>query len=208
MVNVSVFLFGLDSCQCQCAQLICFPNLRPRSHRTRRQICMQICVQTLWCCLQPVWTLPFTAVCPIICACLLKVLRALCERGPSIFSQKVFLKKGVRVIFLNWGICPGLWALFSKTECRDIEDRVKCLLKLGITPQRSSFECIDLSPLTPHVSPKSCSFQHAWFWIQKTKWSELSQGWSFWTEGSEPLLTKTPGSACELFPFFLPGSQR
>ena len=32
---------------------------RPRSHRTRKQVCVQICVQTLWCCLQPVWTLPF-----------------------------------------------------------------------------------------------------------------------------------------------------
>ena len=27
---------------------------------------MQICVQTLWCCLQPVWTLPLTKVCSII----------------------------------------------------------------------------------------------------------------------------------------------
>ena len=42
------------------------------SHRMRNQICMQICTQTLWCCLQPVWTLPFTAVCSIICVCLLQ----------------------------------------------------------------------------------------------------------------------------------------
>ncbi len=41
--------------------------IRPRSHRTRKQIGAQICVQTLWCCLQPLWTLPLTTVCPIIC---------------------------------------------------------------------------------------------------------------------------------------------
>ena len=44
------------------------------------QICTQICVQTLWCSLQPVWTLPFTAVCSFACTCC-KVLRVLCERG-------------------------------------------------------------------------------------------------------------------------------
>ncbi len=42
-------------------------RIRPHSHRTHKQICIQICVQTLWCCLQPVWTLPLTAVCSIIC---------------------------------------------------------------------------------------------------------------------------------------------
>ncbi len=32
-----------------------YPNMfRPHSHRTRKQICTQICLQTLWCCLQPV----------------------------------------------------------------------------------------------------------------------------------------------------------
>ncbi len=43
------------------------PSARPRSHRTRKQICMQICVQTLWCCVQPVWTLLFTTVCSASC---------------------------------------------------------------------------------------------------------------------------------------------
>ena len=37
--------------------------LRARSHRTRKQIC----VQTLWCCLQPVWTLPLTIMCCKMC---------------------------------------------------------------------------------------------------------------------------------------------
>ncbi len=50
---------------------VAFPSLTPHSHRTRQQICRQICMQTLWCCLQPMWILPFTAVCPIICVCLL-----------------------------------------------------------------------------------------------------------------------------------------
>ncbi len=36
-------------------------------YRTRKRICAQICMQTLWCCLQPVWILSFTAVCSIIC---------------------------------------------------------------------------------------------------------------------------------------------
>ncbi len=55
--------------------------VRARSHKTRKHICMQICVQTLWCCLQAVWTLPFTTMCFIIwCACC-EVLRVLCERG-------------------------------------------------------------------------------------------------------------------------------
>ncbi len=46
--------------------------LRPYSHRTRKHICMQICVQTLWCCMQPVWTLPLTTMCSIICMRLLR----------------------------------------------------------------------------------------------------------------------------------------
>ena len=61
-------------------------DLRPHSHRTRKQICTQICVQTLWCCLQPVWTLPLTAVCSLICMHMLvccEVLRILCEWGLS-----------------------------------------------------------------------------------------------------------------------------
>ncbi len=41
--------------------------LRFRSHRMRKQICRQICVQTLWCCLQCVWTLPLTIMCSKIC---------------------------------------------------------------------------------------------------------------------------------------------
>ncbi len=43
-------------------------SLGPRSHRT----CQQICVQTLWCCLQAVWTLPLTTICSIIYVCLLR----------------------------------------------------------------------------------------------------------------------------------------
>ncbi len=46
--------------------------LRPRSHRTRKQICAQIWVQTLWCFLQPVWTLTFATMCSRICV---RVLR-------------------------------------------------------------------------------------------------------------------------------------
>ncbi len=48
--------------------------LRALSHRTRKQICMQICLQTqtLWCCLQAVWTLPLTIMCSKIC---MRVLR-------------------------------------------------------------------------------------------------------------------------------------
>ena len=38
-------------------------DVRPRSHRTRQHICMQIWVQTLWCFLQPVWTLPLMIMC-------------------------------------------------------------------------------------------------------------------------------------------------
>ncbi len=38
-------------------QLFCY---RPTSGRTRRQICEQICLQTLLSCLQPGWTLHFT----------------------------------------------------------------------------------------------------------------------------------------------------
>ena len=44
----------------------------PCSHRTCKQICTQIYVQTLWCCLQAVWTLPLTTMCSIICICLLQ----------------------------------------------------------------------------------------------------------------------------------------
>ncbi len=47
-------------------------SFRPRSHRTHKQICTQIWVQTLWCCLQPVWTLPLTTVCSIFCVRLLQ----------------------------------------------------------------------------------------------------------------------------------------
>ena len=50
-----------------------FPgNFGPCSHMTHKQICAQIWVQTLWCCLQPVWTLPFTAVCSRICVRMLQ----------------------------------------------------------------------------------------------------------------------------------------
>ena len=44
---------------------------------------MQICVQTLWCCLQPVWTLPFTAVCSIICVRVLQGAPRLVWTGPK-----------------------------------------------------------------------------------------------------------------------------
>ena len=47
----------------------------------RKQICTQICLQTLWCCMQPMWTLPLTTMCSIICVRMLKVLRVLCVNG-------------------------------------------------------------------------------------------------------------------------------
>ncbi len=64
--------------------------LRPHSHRTRKPICMQ----TLWCCLQPVWTLPFAAVSSIIC---MHVVQGAprpvwtgpnAEKWPLVFQQK------------------------------------------------------------------------------------------------------------------------
>ncbi len=47
-------------------------ELRARSHRTRKHICTQICMQTLWCCLQAVWTLLLTTMCSIICVHMLQ----------------------------------------------------------------------------------------------------------------------------------------
>ncbi len=55
----------------------------PHSHRAREQICTQICMQILWCCFQPVWTLPFTcSVFHNLCVCVCcKVFCVLFERG-------------------------------------------------------------------------------------------------------------------------------
>ncbi len=64
-----------------------FWTLRPCSHRTRKQICMQICVQTLWCCLQPVWTLALTTVCPINCLRLLQGAPRPVWTGPKRFRE-------------------------------------------------------------------------------------------------------------------------
>ena len=66
----SIALFDLD--KKACAELLLgsvklSKAFRPCSHRMREQICTQICMQTLSCCMQPVWTLPFTTVCSIIC---------------------------------------------------------------------------------------------------------------------------------------------
>ena len=55
----------------ECTSSLHCTNFRPRSHRTRNQVCTQICMQTLWCCLQAVWTLPLTTMCSKICVCLL-----------------------------------------------------------------------------------------------------------------------------------------
>ncbi len=55
-------------------------SLGPRSHRTPEQICMQICVQTLWCCLCAGWTLPLTTM-PLLSCC--EVLCVLCELGQA-----------------------------------------------------------------------------------------------------------------------------
>ncbi len=60
-------LFGKNQSRSVWSKLETWKFTWPHSHRTRKQICAQICVQTLWCCLQPVWTLLFTAVCSIIC---------------------------------------------------------------------------------------------------------------------------------------------
>ncbi len=50
----------------------------------RKQICMQICVQTLWCCMQPVWTLPLTTMCSIVCMVPSARCSASCVNGPQI----------------------------------------------------------------------------------------------------------------------------
>ena len=51
-------------------------------HRTRKRICTQICVQTLWCFLRAVWTLALTTMCSIFCCTCCEVLRVLCELEP------------------------------------------------------------------------------------------------------------------------------
>ncbi len=74
--------FGLSVSACHCGtvtqdnvSLLSNKNkvsVRPRSHRMRKHICVQICMQIFWCCLQSVWTLPLTAVYSIICMPLLR----------------------------------------------------------------------------------------------------------------------------------------
>ena len=72
----------------------------PRSHRMHKLISMQ----TLWCYLQPVWTLPLTIMCSKICYAFCEVLRVLCELGqnrrcilrfslPSSFGEACFVSR-------------------------------------------------------------------------------------------------------------------
>ena len=72
--------------------------LGPCSHRTCKQICVQICMQTLWCCLQPVWTLPFAAVCPIICLRLLQGAPRPVWMGPCTAAEKILFHNEVCIV--------------------------------------------------------------------------------------------------------------
>ncbi len=58
--------------------------LGARSHRTRKHICTQICMQTLWCCLQVVWTLRLNTMCSIIYMRLLQGVPRLVWTGPKL----------------------------------------------------------------------------------------------------------------------------
>ncbi len=76
--------------------------LGPSSHRTRKQICTQICMQTLWCCVQPVWTLPFAAMCPIACVVPSARCSASCVNGTG--PKKHCIARGYHIAKLNKGV--------------------------------------------------------------------------------------------------------
>ena len=107
---------------------------RPHSHRTRKQICMQSCVQTLWCCLQPVWTLPLTTVCSMICVRVLqKVLCVLCERGLVLNINLWFLSlsHATQIMFPGSQMsfcCVCTKARISRAKPRDKSSRDESLL--------------------------------------------------------------------------------
>ena len=72
----------------------------PRSHRTRKQLCTQLCMQTLCCCLQSLWTLPLTIMCSKICICLLRGVPRPVWTGPDLILCGTFASVG-------WGMQRG-----------------------------------------------------------------------------------------------------
>ena len=85
---------------CCCSQF----SFRARSHRMRKHIGMQ----TLWCCLQAVWTLLLTAVCSIICMLILYGAPRPVWTGPYVknitlfsFSLLVLGTNGNKTVFVK-----------------------------------------------------------------------------------------------------------
>ena len=103
-------------------------NIRARSHRMRKHICMQ----TLWCCLWAVWTLPLTTMCSIIYMCVLWGARPVWT-GPNGFLVTIIQQQDRetdRHTHTHTHTSAGAHTLNSKTDTLteegDITSRTQC----------------------------------------------------------------------------------
>ncbi len=97
-------------------------SIRARSHRTRKQISMQ----TLWCCLQPVWTLPLTIMCSKIGIHLLRGAPRPVWTGPKILTPHMLLPLTHRRLQLAGAERADPWGLGSPPK-----DNLNALFKKG-----------------------------------------------------------------------------